>query len=323
MAVYTELSSEELSELAAAFGLGAISEAVGIPQGSINTNLRLETASGRFFVRHTTVRSEDELRYEAALLDHLHASAFPAPTLVRSLRGEPFIPLRGGRVCVFHWLTGEEKTRSQLTFEHTRALGRELGKLHRVTNAFTLQRENPYGPLVVRGWLEGIAGRPEPELQEIAGELQDALKEALPFGDLVPRGTIHADLFLDNVKWLGDRVSAIFDFEMACHDALVLDVAITLNAWCFDREYQEPLCRTLLQGYEEERPFIPGEAQALYHAALFGAVRYTASRIRDFHLSGVGADRLAPKDFRTYLARVRALRALGEGGFLRKVGLRR
>jgi homoserine kinase type II len=139
---------------------------------------------------------------------------------------------------------------------------------------------------------------------------------------LDPRGVIHADLFMDNVKWLGDRVSALFDFEMACRDAYVLDVAITLNAWCFDNgEYRPELCRGLLRGYQVERSLMPVEREHLFGHALFGAVRYTASRIRDFHLSGLPPDKLAPKDFRTYLARARALSAMGPGGLRALAGV--
>ncbi len=140
-------------------------------------------------------------------------------------------------------------------------------------------------------------------------------------GDLVPRGLIHADLFMDNVKWLGDRVSAFFDFEMACRDAYTLDLAITLNAWCFPGAYESDLCRGLLRGYQEARPLNTGERVDLFHQCLFGAVRYTASRIRDFHLSPLPPDKLFKKDFRTYLARVRALTDMGPAGFKALLGL--
>ncbi|MBX5482528.1 MAG: homoserine kinase [Myxococcaceae bacterium] len=315
MAVYTQLTRPALEAACEAFGLGDLKEAHGIPQGSINTNYRLETARGRWFLRHTTVRSEADLLFEARLLDHLHASAYPAPVLVRTADGRPFLPLEGGRVSVFHWLTGEERTRADLQVDHARAVGRVLGKLHRVCAAFSEDRPNPYGPETVRGWLELMRTNPDPTLRDVADELDRALQDTLPFGALVPRGVIHADLFLDNVKWIGDRVSAVFDFEMACRDALVVDLAITLNAWCFDGTYQPGLCVGMVQGYEEQRPLAENELDALYRAALFGAVRYTASRIRDFHLSTLPPDRLHPKDYRTYLARVRTLKELGPSGF--------
>jgi homoserine kinase type II len=323
MALYTSLDAAAFTRLVEAYGLGTVHEFVGIPQGSINSNYRLVTSAGRFFVRHTTVRSAEDLRFEAGLLALLNASHYPSPRLVHTREGEPFLALEGGRVCVFAWLAGEELTRERLTAEHLEALGQELGKLHRLGASYLGTRDNPYGPGVVRGWLEGLAQHPDAQLAAIARELEGVLARAESFrGALQPRGVIHADIFLDNVKWLGERVSAVFDFEMACVDALGLDVAITLNAWCFDSgAYRPELCRALLRGYQVERTLVPAEREALYGHALFGAVRYTASRIRDFHLSGLPPDKLAPKDFRTYLARARTLEPLGPEGFRSLLGL--
>ena len=322
MAVYVAFEQREIDAVADVFGLGKVLEWRGIPHGSINTNYRLETERGRFFMRHTVVRAASELEFEAALLAHLHQSAFPAPVLVPTREGRPFWPALGGRVVVFQWLIGDELSRGDLDAEHARAMGRELAKLHRATNSFAGDRPNPYGPRVVHGWVESLLSHDAEEIRGIARELRDALGAALPLGELVPLGVIHGDLFMDNVKWLGDRVSAVFDFEMACRDALILDLAIALNAWCFDAgKYVGELCRTLIAGYQDGRPLGRSEVDAFFRAALFGAVRYTASRLRDFHLSGMPPDKLAPKDFRTYLARVRELGAMGEARFRALVGV--
>ncbi|HYV45017.1 MAG TPA: homoserine kinase [Myxococcaceae bacterium] len=315
MALYAALADDDFVAVCAELALGDFASAAGIPQGSINTNYFLHTSTGRYFLRHTTVRSDADLRFEAALLLHLRESRFPAPHLHLSRSGEPFLALAGGRVSVFGYLPGEELTRDRLATDHLERLGAELAKLHRAGNSLFGDRANPYGPPLVRRWLTELAAHPDEELRGIARECEDHLDKVEQSGGLTPRGVIHADLFMDNVKWLGDRVSAFFDFEMACRDELVLDVAITLNAWCFDREYQPALCRALLRGYQDARKLSPGERGRLYQQAIFGAVRYTASRIRDFHLSPLPPERLFRKDFRTYLARVRALDAMGPGGF--------
>jgi homoserine kinase type II len=322
LAVYVPFEQREIDAVAEVFALGKVLQSRGIPHGSINTNYLLETERGRFFMRHTVVRAASELEFEAGLLAHLHESAFPAPVLMPTRDGHAFWPVLGGRVSVFNWLSGNELSRGELDGAHARVLGRELAKLHRVAQSFAGDRANPYGPRVVHSWVEELFSHELEEIRSIAGELRSALAATLPLGKLLPLGVIHGDLFMDNVKWIGDRVSAVFDFEMACRDALVLDLAIALNAWCFDGgRYLADLCRWLIAGYEEERPLGESEVDALPRAALFGAVRYTASRLRDFHLSGVPAERLAPKDYRTYLARVRELEALGEKGFRALVGL--
>jgi len=322
VAVYTELSSEQLSAVARAFQLGELRQAHGIPHGSINTNFRLETAKGTYFLRHSTVRSASDLEFEAALISHLIEGGFPAPTLVRDAGGAAFLELANGRASVFRYLPGEELTRAGLRPEHCEQVGAELAKLHRIANSFDRSRENPYSPAQVRQWLEELAAHRDREIQSLAGELGALLRESQSFDrGLLPRGAIHADLFMDNVKWVGERVSAFFDFEMACRDAFVLDLAITLNAWCFDGRYQPDLCRAILRGYRAGRPLSPMEKEALYFQALFGAVRYSASRIRDFHLSTLPEERLARKDYRTYLARARALNQMGPAAFKTMVGL--
>ncbi|NMO17008.1 homoserine kinase [Pyxidicoccus fallax] len=323
MAVHTVLPPEAFARVAEAYGLGAVREVTPIPQGSINTNHRMETEGGRYFMRHTTVRSPEDLRFEAALLAHLAAYHFPGPVLLPTRDGAPYLELEGGRVSVFRWLPGEELRHPRLTADHLEALGTELGKMHRDTQSFSGSRANPYGPDTVRGWIVGLSRHEDAELARVAGELERYLEkaEAVRQG-LEPLGVIHADLFMDNVKWLGDRVGAFFDFEMACREAYGLDVAITLNAWCFEGgEYLPELCRAFVRGYQDVRPLSPVERANLFGHALYGAVRFTASRIRDYHLSPLPADKLVKKDYRTYLGRARRLSAMGPEGLASLLGL--
>jgi homoserine kinase type II len=323
MAVHTVLPPEAFTRVAEAYGLGKVVEVTPIPAGSINTNHRFTVEAGRYFLRHTTVRSPDDLAFEAALLAHLAEYHFPGPVLLTTRQGAPFLELEGGRVSVFKWLPGEELRHPQLTADHLERLGTELGKLHRDTQSFTGSRANPYGPETVRSWLVGLARNPDAELVRVAGELERYLDkvEAMRQG-LEPRGVIHADLFMDNVKWLGDRVGAFFDFEMACREAYGLDVAITMNAWCFDNGvYLPERCRAFVRGYQDVRPLAPVERANLFGHALYGAVRFTASRIRDYHLSPLPPDKLVRKDYRTYLTRARTLAALGPQGLAELIGL--
>ncbi|HEX4621892.1 MAG TPA: homoserine kinase [Myxococcaceae bacterium] len=320
MAIYTPFEGEALAQVARVFGLGAVRSAEGVPQGSINTNYRLDCEAGRFFLRHTTVRSGGDLEFEASLVEFLTAAGFPAPHLVRTGKGEPFLEIKGGRASVFRFLPGEELSRSELTPEHAEQVGRELGKLHRLTQSFGGARDNPYSRRTVRGWLGELGKAGDEDLRAFSRAYLRHL-EPLDFEQLLPRGVIHADLFMDNVKWVGDRIAALFDFEMACRDVYVLDLAIALNAWCFNHSYDPGLARAIVRGYQLERQLSGAEREALYDCALFGAIRYTASRIRDFHLSGLPPERLQRKDFRTYLARAMALSQMGRPAFAELVGL--
>jgi homoserine kinase type II len=324
VAVYTVLSKDELSSIAAAFGLGPLRGAEGIPHGSINTNFRLQTGHGTCFLRHSTVRSSEDLRFEAALLAHLVEGGYPAPVLLWTTDNQPFLEIAGGRASVFRQLAGEELSRADLTADHCERVGAAVGKLHRVGNSFSQERANPYGPGQVRNWLAELSLHPDPGIRVLGEELLPLLEYSQQFqGGLLPRGAIHADLFMDNVKWVGDKISAVFDFEMACRDAFALDLAIAVNAWCFDRTYQPVFCRAVIRGYRRQRSLESVEIDAVYFQALFGAVRYSASRIRDFHLSTLPPERLARKDYRTYLNRARALREMGPAGFKELLGLAR
>jgi homoserine kinase type II len=321
MAIYTELTEEDFARIAARFGLGPVLGTTPVPQGSINTNHLVETEHGRVFLRHTTVRSTEDLRFEAALLAHLAESHFPAPRLLPTLEGEAFLPFAKGHVSLFAYLVGEERPRSALTDDDFETLGATLGKLHRATNAFSGQRANPYGVEQVRGWLDGLSQHAEAEIASLGQELSKRLTRAdQARSTLLPHGVIHADLFVDNVKWLGNQISAVFDFEMACVAPYMLDLAITLNAWCFDGAYSQEHGRALLRGYTRHRPLTELEREHLWAEALFGAVRFTASRIRDFHLSPLPAEKLVKKDFRTYLERSRALEQMGPKRFAAMLG---
>lgn len=309
-------SHDELVETARSFGLGELRVWRGIPHGSINTNFRLETERGTFFLRHTTVRSADDLSFEAAFLAHLVEGGFPAPALVPARSGRPFLEIKGGLASVFRFLVGEEMSRSALAPEHCERVGAELGKLHRIGNSFSGERANSYGPGTVLDWVRDLKEKPDPSIASIGEELEDLLSQSQSFDAwLLPRGAIHADLFMDNVKWVGDRISAFFDFEMACRDAFGLDLAIALNAWCFDHGYDAILCRAIVRGYQSQRALNGKEKEALFYQCLFGAVRYSASRIRDFHLATLPPERLARKDYRTYLMRARALSEMEPSGF--------
>lgn len=309
MAVYTQLTQDELNYLAAEFQLGDVWRVEWVPAGSINTNAILETSVNRFFCRYTTVRSEADLEFECALLETLHRHRVPAAHMLR-VKGRASLPLREGRVCVFSFLEGSELRREELTPNHLFVLGQQLARCHLSLQDVALSRENPYGPAVVKAWLESLTENDDPTVALVAKELKTDWFEAqagLP--KKLPSGIIHGDLFLDNVKWADPGGPFLFDFEMACNGNWVLDLAITLNAWCFERDYKPELCSGLWSGYQSVRPMTSEEKLALWPSLRMGAIRFTASRIRDFHLSTLPADKLTKKDYRTYLARVRALRA--------------
>jgi homoserine kinase type II len=305
VAVKTELSADEIAEVARAFALGAVREWRGIPQGSINTHYELECEAGRFVLRLTEGRADAEVQFEEALLEFLAAAAYP---VARPVAGPPGARVRGRPATLFHWVAGEEIRRDEVRPEHLLEIGRLLGRLHLVSEGFPRSQENRYSPEVILGWAQDLeqGGEGDDEVRAAAPLLRREAERAAALAPL-PQGVVHADLFRDNVKWLGARVSAVLDWEMACTDAFVLDVAIALHAWCFGERFEPALVRALLDGYRARRKLSPEEREGFVPRLRFAAVRYALSRIRDFHLSPLPAERLVKKDWRRYLRRLQAL----------------
>jgi len=157
--------------------------------------------------------------------------------------------------------------------------------LHMGGEGFALQRANALGPSGWRPLYDRFTDRADeiaPDLGAlIAGELAH-LKDHWPKG--LPVGVIHADLFPDNVFFLGDRLSGLIDFYFACNDALAYDVAVCLNAWCFEKDLSFNITkgRALLRGYEELRPLTPAERDAMPQLARGAALRFLLTRAYDW-----------------------------------------
>lgn len=321
MAVHTVLSSGEIEALCRFFDLASLRAHEGIASGSINTNYALTTEKGRFFLTLREGKRRGDVEDEVRLLTHLADARFPVSRPIVGMQG-PIAMSHDLPALCFPWLAGEELSASQIQPDHSREVGEHLGRMHVLCESLPFDRPNPYRMETLRQWLDSLAGISHREIANLLPELEDEyawLKSHRDHG--LPRGVIHADLFIDNTKWIGGRLSAIYDFEMACRDILALDLAIVLLSWCFAEEtFDHARVRALVTGYQTKRKLNSDERQGLFAEARFGALRYTLSRIRDFELSPLPAERLFRKDFRRYLARLRALRALGPLGFGEIVG---
>ena len=322
MAVYTPLTPEQLALVARAFGLPPLDRAVAEPKGSVNTNYHLWAGGRRFFLRLNEGKTDAEVEFEAAVLRHLEARRFPAVRLVPAAGGRSHASVAGRQAMLFAFAPGEELERAEVTAAHCRRLGEALGRLHDLGQDLAASRPNPYARARVQRWVAELLpdGGGDPEVAAALPMVQDELArcEALPDA---PRGLVHGDLFLDNVLWAGDELSAVLDWEMACTDALAWDLAVAVNAWTYGAGYEAGLARALLDGYRSRARLERATADALPAFARYVALRYTVSRIHAFHRAARGADRLAWKDWTRYRDRLAALRKLGDDGFRDLVGL--
>ncbi|MDX6751067.1 homoserine kinase [Geminicoccaceae bacterium 1502E] len=306
MAVYTDVTTAELRDFLAGYDLGEPLALHGIQEGVENSNFRLETTLGRYIltIYEKRVHPED-LPFFLGLMGHLAEHGLPCPLPVHGHDGEALRRLKGKPAAIVTFLDGRGPRR--LTVPHCRAVGGALAAMHLAGAGFRIRRENA---LSLPGWqalFEGCRGKADrvaPGLEaEIAAELE-SLADAWP-SDL-PAGVIHADLFPDNVFFHGDRVTGLIDFYFACNDLYAYDVAICLNAWCFEADgaFNITKARALLQGYQARRPLSPAEIAALPVLARGSALRFLMTRLYDW-LHQVEGALVRPKDPQEYLQKMR------------------
>lgn len=322
MAVYTPLRPEQLAHVTRAYGLPAPDRAVAEPKGSVNTNFHLWADGRRFFLRVNEGKSDAEVEFEARVLRHLEAHRFPAARLLSTEGGASHVVVAGKQAMLFAFAPGEERERAEVSAVHCRVVGEHLGRLHELSATFDGERPNPYGRGRVGSWVAELEpdGGGDPEVSAALPMIRDELGGCaeLPAS---PRGLVHGDLFLDNVLWQGDALSAVLDWEMSCTDAFAYDLAVVVNAWCYGSRYELGLARAFLDGYRSRARLAPTTAAGLYPYARYVALRYTVSRIHAFHRATLPADRLAWKDWTRYRDRLAALRRMGEAGFRDMLGV--
>lgn len=306
MAVYTEVSDEELGAFAANYDLGELWSYKGIAEGVENTNYLIHTASGPFILTLYEKRVlPKELPFFLDLMDHLASSGIKCPTPVRGRDGKMLRKLAGRPAAIVTFLEGLWIRRPRV--EHCAELGKHLAHFHLAGQSFTQTRKNH---LSAGGWrpLFEACG---PGTDEIADKLQREIADELDFleanwpGDL-PAGIIHADLFPDNVFFLGQQISGLIDFYFACTDMLAFDIAICLNAWCFesDNSFNITKARALLDAYTKVRRLDDDEFELLPILARGAALRFLLTRVYDW-LNADGGALVRPKDPIEYLRKLR------------------
>jgi len=306
VAVYTDVSAEDLAAFLAGYDLGELLSYKGIAEGVENSNFIVHTRRGHFILTLYEKRvAAGDLPFFLALMEHLAARGLNCPQPVKNRAGQAAGTLAGRPAAIVTFLEGMWLRRPNAA--HCAAVGEALAKLHVAGADFSMQRKNA---LSVEGWrslcdaAKGRGDALQPGLTAtIATELA-RLEEDWP-RDL-PQGVIHADLFPDNVFFLADELSGLIDFYFACTDTLAYDVAICLNAWCFepDHSYNITKGRNLLQAYAKVRPLSPREWSALPLLARGAALRFLLTRLVDWLAVPPGA-LVKPKDPLEYFRKLR------------------
>ncbi len=291
MAVYTEVADEDLARFIANYGLGAVVSCKGIAEGVENTNYLVGTTTGQFILTLYEKRVDTgDLPFFLGLMEHLAAKGLSCPTPVRDNQGNNLRELGGRPAALVTFLEGLWLRRPLA--RHCHSVGVALARLHEAGRDFVIPRPNALGPA---GWWPlferfrdradevrpGLAATIESELQAVL----DAWPRDLPFG------VIHADLFPDNVFFKGDTLSGLIDFYFACNDQLAYDIAVCLNAWCFESDvsFNREKGAALLAGYQSVRRLTGAERDALPTLARGAALRFLLTRAHDWVHTPAGA----------------------------------
>jgi homoserine kinase type II len=306
MAVYTDVAADELADFLKDYEIGELLSYKGIAEGVENSNFLLHATTGSFILTLYEKRvAVDDLPYFLSLMAHLAERGVHCPQPAKNRKGAVYSELAGRPAAIINFLEGMWPRRPNAA--HCAGVGEALARMHLAGGDFPLFRKNP---LSVGGWrplFERAAGRAD----NVQAGLSDFIARELAHLEArwpsdLPVGVIHADLFPDNVFFLGGKLSGLIDFPFACNDILAYDVAICLNAWCFepDHSFNVTKARALLSAYGRERKMSKAEEDALPLLARGSALRFLLTRLVDFLDVPKGA-LVRPKDPLEYVRKLR------------------
>jgi len=306
VAVYTQVDSDALEAFLSLYNIGSLLSFKGIAEGVENSNYLLHTDAGTYILTLYEKRVDaDDLPFFLGLMNHLAAKGFACPTPVRQLSGTMLGTLAGRPAAIVSFLEGVW-LRKPLP-RHCAELGAGLAAMHVAGSDFEITRPNA---LSITGWrplYDACNGRADEAIPGLSQEIEEELsffEQNWPTN--LPSGVIHGDLFPDNVFFIHNKLSGFIDFYFACNDTFVYDIAICLNAWCFERDgaFNISKARSLLQAYTQVRPLSADELTALPLFARGSALRFLLTRTYDWINHPEGA-LVRPKDPRECLKQMR------------------
>ena len=305
MAVYTKINNTELRGFLSQYSLGDLISFSEIAEGVENSNFLVQTTEGQFILTLYEKRvNPEDLPFFLGLLSHLSENNFVCPVPVETKDGRVLNDLNGRPAAIVTFLEGTSP--EVITVAHCKALGGSMAKLHRAGTNFKIHRENSLSVKQWRPLLDSCDLLNKPIYIKLYNELNEEinwLEKNWPKG--LPIGIIHADLFPDNVFFLGNFLSGIIDFYFACTDFLAYDLAISINAWCFDSDetFNAKKSKALVDGYQTQRPLSSNEIAYFQVLARGSAIRFLLTRLYDW-LNHPDDALVQPKDPISYLKKL-------------------
>ncbi|RYF25544.1 MAG: homoserine kinase [Comamonadaceae bacterium] len=298
MAVFTEVSTTEASDLLRRLQLGSLTALRGIEGGIENTNYFLTSDQGEYVLTLFERLSADQLPFYLHLMKHLAHAGIPVPDPQADQAGDILHAVAGKPAAVVNKLRGKSQLQPQAV--HCAALGGMLARMHLAGRGYERQQPNLRG---LDWWNETVPV----VLPHVDGPQAALLKAELAYQNHVaassgyaalPRGPVHADLFRDNAMFDGEELTGFFDFYFAGVDTWLFDLAVCLNDWCIDLPtgaHDAVRAKALLDAYQAVRALTADERALLPAMLRAGALRFWISRLWDFHLPRQAA-MLTPHD---------------------------
>src|SRR6267378_3217822 len=316
MAIYTSFSKREITRLVDEFALGELVSFSGTRAGSVNTHYLIETKRAKFFAKLDEVKSEVEVKQEVDLLLHLRKQNFPYLQPLKTKSGRYHLEFQGKCVTVTRHLDGVELPVESITGTDLSALGHALANLHLIGRSYKKGIDNRFGFNRIVAIYRDVRRQLPTHLKNIVRVLDDEFSYLENYLDNnLPKGIIHGDLFPDNVKFKGNRLTGVMDFEAACRGKLIYDLATAVNALCFiEDRYRIERFEALISGYESLRPLSLPEWDSFPNELRFSALRFTVTRLKDFYLRAAEDSQRVHKDFKEFYDRLLILRREKSGG---------
>ncbi|MCS5597661.1 MAG: homoserine kinase [Alphaproteobacteria bacterium] len=316
MAVFTTLDSHDIDAFLSGYDLGKLQRFEGILSGVENTNYHIHTDTGRYVLTvHEGKVAESDLPYFLGLIQHLSAAAIPTCGIIPRNDGALYGHLKGKTAAISVYLDGQGTAPDDITDAQCSAAGEMLAKMHEAGDGFSIRRPNKMG---LSKW-QSLWGENEDKADSVV-EGQAALVNDV-FSDLIdvwpmlvtkdlPKGAVHCDFFPDNVFFKDGQLSGIIDFYYACDEYFIYDLALTINAWCFNAAAEGIPARfdAMMQGYQTVRPLNDDERGIFGLMLQASALRIQMTRLHDY-LNHPGDDVVIPHDPKAFLERIKHWRA--------------
>ena len=306
MAVYTHIDAEMLAEFLKGYDIGSPLVFKGIAEGVSNSNYFLQTDVARYILTLYEMRANtQDLPYFLDVMHHLAGDGLPCPLPVEDKKGIALQKLAGKGACIISFLDGVSV--SHPTPDQCASVGKVLAEMHMSAESFASTRAND---LSLSGWKD-MADSVRDKADTITNGLAKLIDDEISYLQAhwpqdLPSGLIHADLFPDNVLFTGDKLTGIIDFYFACTDMYAYDIAICINAWCFDDEhaFQTSHAKRLTEMYDMFRSLTPAEVKALPILCRGAALRFLLTRTYDW-LNPVSDALVSAKDPLEYVKRLK------------------